>query len=205
MTKFFLSYVRPHNPVSSSSIAKWILSTLQSAGIDATTFKAHSVRSASASAAASAGITTNQILEAADWSSESAFQRFYYKLCNSNRVGTAVLSTGSTDSLQKSHWYVIRAFWSVITWMAQITEWLPAILDYMRNVRWTYQHPIPPNLLSYNRYPGTETLISHHKQWLYFNNTIYINLLTSCSQLVKRRIIVCTWSLIWGCHCAPIG
>ena len=145
-TKLFLSYVRPHNLVSSSSITRWILSTLQSAGIDTTTciFKAHSVKGASASVAASAGITTNQILEAADWSSESVFQRFYYNLCNSNPIGTAVLSTGTTDSLQKAHWYVIQAFRNVITWMAQITEWLPAILDYMRNMRWMYQRPNPP-------------------------------------------------------------
>ena len=150
---------------------------------------------ASASAAASAGITTNQILEAADWSSESVFQRFYYKPCNSNLIGTAVLSTGSTDSLQKSRWYVIWAFQNVITWMAQIMEWLSAILDYMRNVRWT----------CYNRYSGAETLISRHEQRIYFNNTIYINLLTSCSRLTKRPIIVCMWSLIWGHQCTPIG
>ena len=61
-TKLFLSYVQPHNPVSSSSIARWILSTLQSDGIDTTTFKVHSVGGASASVAALAGITINQIL-----------------------------------------------------------------------------------------------------------------------------------------------
>ena len=75
-TKLFLSYVQPHNPVTSSSIVRWILSTLQSAGIDTTTFKAHSVRDASASAATSAGITTNQILKAAEWSSESDSKDF---------------------------------------------------------------------------------------------------------------------------------
>ena len=36
----------------------------------------------------------------------------------------------------------------LITWMAQITEWLPAILDYMRNVRWTYQRVWPSFLFS---------------------------------------------------------
>lgn len=75
---------------------------LKLAGIDTDTFKAHSTRSASASAAASAGLTTNQIMEAADWSSESVFQTFYYKSIQSNQVGVAVLSTKSTDSLQTS-------------------------------------------------------------------------------------------------------
>ena len=75
---------------------------LDLAGINTKTFKAHSVRGASASAAASAGITTNQIMNAADWSSESVFQKFYYRPSGSNQVGVAVLSSESTDSLQTS-------------------------------------------------------------------------------------------------------
>ena len=44
-------------------------------------FKAHLVRGASslAVAAANVGITTNDMLRAADWSSESVFQKFYYE------------------------------------------------------------------------------------------------------------------------------
>ena len=101
-SKLLLSYVKPHNPISSSSIARWIISMLDLAGINTKTFKAHSVRGASASAAASAGITTNQIMNAADWSSESVFQKFYYRPSGSNQVGVAVLSSESTDSLQTS-------------------------------------------------------------------------------------------------------
>ena len=77
--------MKPHNPISSSSVARWIVALLKSAGIDTDTFKPHSVRSASATAAASAGITTNQITKATDW------------------LFSAVLSTLSTDSLQTSH------------------------------------------------------------------------------------------------------
>ena len=111
----FISYIKPHNPITSSSIARWITSMLKLAGIDTETFKAHSTRSASASAAASAGLTTNQIMEAADWSSESVFQRFYYRPIQSNQIGVAVLSTKPTDSLQTTRSYVIRAFRNVIT------------------------------------------------------------------------------------------
>ena len=89
--KLLLSYVKPHSPISSSSVARWITTVLKSAGIDTDTFKSHSVRSASATAAVSAGITTNQIMDAADWRSESVFERFYYKPGNSNSVGKAVL------------------------------------------------------------------------------------------------------------------
>ena len=72
---------------------------LKLAGIDTDTFKSYSVRSASTSAA---GITTNQIMDAADWKSESIFERFYYKPTSSNQMGQAVLSTSSSDSLQIS-------------------------------------------------------------------------------------------------------
>jgi len=63
------------------------------ADIDTSKFKAHST------AAVSAGITTNQIMEAA----ESVFQQFCYKYTNSNAVGVSVLSTAPTSSLQTSH------------------------------------------------------------------------------------------------------
>jgi len=55
------------------------------------------VRSASASVAASAGITTNQIMDAADWRSESVFKRYYYKPVNNNQMGQAVLDRFSTN------------------------------------------------------------------------------------------------------------
>jgi len=115
-----LFFVKPCNPISSSSLARWIVSITST-----DTFKSHLVRSASATAAASAGITTNQIMEATDWRSESVFERFYYKPDNSNQVGQAVLSTSSADSLRTS--YSVRvicdpSFQNVITWMAQITH-----------------------------------------------------------------------------------
>ena len=47
-------------------------------GIDISIFIAQSTRSASTSAAADFGITSNDILKAADWSTESVFRKFYY-------------------------------------------------------------------------------------------------------------------------------
>ena len=43
---------------------------LKGAEIDVSNFSTHSVRGAS--------VITNNILKAADWSSESVFQKFYY-------------------------------------------------------------------------------------------------------------------------------
>ena len=77
--QLFFSFIKPHNPVTSSTIARWLKQVMESAGIDTNIFKAHSVRSASTSAAAMQGVTTEDILNAADWSTDSSFRCFYYK------------------------------------------------------------------------------------------------------------------------------
>ena len=66
--RLFVALVKPHNPVSSSTIAR-LKGMLQQAGVDISIFGAHSVRGASSSSAAAAGVTTSDILQAADWSS----------------------------------------------------------------------------------------------------------------------------------------
>ena len=115
-TRLFLSYIWPHNLhnlVTSSSIARWILSTLQSSGMDTTTFKAHSVRDDSASATTSAGITTNQIIEAAYWSSEFDSKDFSISFITAFPL---VQQCFPLD--QQIHYknHVIRALQNVITW-----------------------------------------------------------------------------------------
>ena len=92
-SQLFIALIKPYNPVTSSTIARWIKSVLTKSGIDTGIFKAHSVRGAAASAAAREGVTTNDILRTADRSSENVFQKFYYKPENkANNFGTAVLS-----------------------------------------------------------------------------------------------------------------
>ena len=75
----FLSYRAPHNPVVPSSIARWLKLVMEAAGVDITTFKAHSTRSASTSKASSLGLSTNEIIERANWSNTTTFSRFYHK------------------------------------------------------------------------------------------------------------------------------
>ena len=74
--RLFLSYVGQHTPVSSSTIARLLKTCMAEAGIDISIFKAHSVRGASCSTAVRAEVTTKDILNAADWSSEGTFQKF---------------------------------------------------------------------------------------------------------------------------------
>lgn len=92
-TKLFISFIKPHEHVSSSTVARWLRKLLEEAGIDTGIFTAHSVRGASASTASNMGVTTNDILGAADWSSNSVFERFYYKPVHDPSYGKAVLSS----------------------------------------------------------------------------------------------------------------
>ena len=75
--RLFVSYVQPHKPVSGDTIKRWVKQVLTNAGIDTSTFTAHSTRSASTSVAANAGLPLQDILQAAGWSSESTFYKFY--------------------------------------------------------------------------------------------------------------------------------
>ena len=65
--------------MSPRTIARWIMSVLQSAGIDTSKFKAHSVRGAATSRAYVTGTPVAAILKMADWSSEHAFCRHYLR------------------------------------------------------------------------------------------------------------------------------
>ena len=65
--------------MSPRTIARWIMSVLQSAGIDTSKFKAHSVRGAATSHAYVTGTPVADILKMADWSSEHVFRRHYLR------------------------------------------------------------------------------------------------------------------------------
>ena len=96
----FLSWIGKHEPVSSSTIARWLRTCLQDAGVDTDTFKAHSVRGAACSTAAWSGVTTTDIFNAADWSNEGTFQQFYHReIRDRSMFGTSVLSSADTSNL----------------------------------------------------------------------------------------------------------
>ena len=94
-TKLLVAMIKPHKAISSSTVARWLKSLLEASGIDISIFSAHSVRGASSSAAASTGVSTAEILKAANQSSESVFQRFYYRSTDDPLYGRVVLSTFS--------------------------------------------------------------------------------------------------------------
>lgn len=70
---------KPFKAVSSQTIARWVRWVMQEAGIDTKNFGAHSARGAMASMAFALGARLEDLLRAADWSSDSTFKRFYFK------------------------------------------------------------------------------------------------------------------------------
>ena len=96
LSSLFISYVKPHKPVSTQTLSKWIVLAIKSAyqemGKDLDgKIRAHSTRSISTSWALFNGAAMKSILEAADWSRQSTFTRFYLK--NVQNVNTQVLQT----------------------------------------------------------------------------------------------------------------
>ena len=91
--QLLISYRRPHAPVKSCTIARWIKSVLGKAGIDTTIFKAHSTRSASTSRAVSGGVSLEEVLKMPDWSGPSTFNRFYCRPRFDNAFARSVLES----------------------------------------------------------------------------------------------------------------
>ena len=78
LSRLFISNNKPYQPVQSSTLAKWLLLTMDRAGIDTTLYKAHSVRSASAMQMKLVGMSLTHILARAHWSETSrTFAEFY--------------------------------------------------------------------------------------------------------------------------------
>lgn len=75
----FLGYTKPHKPVTTSTIARWLKDIMSLANIDTTVYKAHSTRSAATSKALAHGLSTQQIMKCANWARASTFHKFYRK------------------------------------------------------------------------------------------------------------------------------
>lgn len=78
--QLFISFQKPHKPVSRDSISRWIKKVLLEAGIDTSMFKAHSTRAASSSAAKRDCVPIEEIMKSAGWSNSNTFHKFYDKI-----------------------------------------------------------------------------------------------------------------------------
>ncbi len=76
-SRLLIALVRPHKPVSSNTVSRWIKSMLSKGGVDTTKFGAHSTRSAAASRAVVEGAPIDAILQTGSSAHEATFNRFY--------------------------------------------------------------------------------------------------------------------------------
>ena len=77
--KLFVSYQKPHGPVSRDTIARWCKNVLSLAGIDISQFCSHSSRSAATSMAKAKGMSLGKIITYAGWSNARTFASYYDK------------------------------------------------------------------------------------------------------------------------------
>lgn len=76
--RLLLSYIEPHEPVTSSTIRRWLKETLKGAGVDKH-YTAHSTRGAASSKAAFCHVPIDSIMKSAGWTEPSTFQKHYQK------------------------------------------------------------------------------------------------------------------------------
>lgn len=91
----FISIRRPHGPVSSQTLARWVKETLRLSGVDVSIFSAHSTRHAATSRAHDLGVNLDSIRKAAGWSGSSkTFGKFYHRMvvdCEDDSFATSIL------------------------------------------------------------------------------------------------------------------
>ena len=94
--QLLISHKAPHGPASKDTISRWIKQTMKAAGIDTTVFKPHGTRGAATSAAKTANVPIQEIMNTAGWHSDSTFAKSYDRPIRShNNFAEAVLSNTS--------------------------------------------------------------------------------------------------------------
>lgn len=77
--KLLIQTQKPHGPVSRDTVARWIKTCLTKAGVKST-FRAHSTRTATTSAAKLKGVPLEEIMRSAGWTNAQTFGKFYHKV-----------------------------------------------------------------------------------------------------------------------------
>ena len=91
--RLLISYIKPYQAVTKSTISRWIRTVMCRSGIDIKQFTAHSVRAASSSKAEQMSIPIENILNKAGWSNSGTFAKYYKKLVKT--------STGFSEAVLK--------------------------------------------------------------------------------------------------------
>ena len=77
--RLFISFIKPHKVVVSTTISRWIKTVMRLSGINVDLYKSHSTRGASTSKANFSGVPLAEIMKVAGWSSAQTFAEYYNK------------------------------------------------------------------------------------------------------------------------------
>ena len=102
-----LSFISPHKAISKQSVSRWLSRALCMAGFELNS-TGHSIRGASSSAAAAAGLSGDLILEAADWAFVQTFERFYHRESSACAFARAVFNFQTIKSCTTSLLYSLQ-------------------------------------------------------------------------------------------------
>ena len=90
--QLFISYRKPYNKVSKSTISRWVRTVMCKAGIDTNKFKAHSTRAATASKV-SKFLPLTSILKAGGWRNSLTYAKHYrLPIENEDTVANVILN-----------------------------------------------------------------------------------------------------------------
>jgi len=89
--QFFLSWATK-KPVTKQTIARWLKTSLELAGIDTNQFTGHSFRGAGLSAAQAKGANISQIVAHGDWKNVTTFKSHYSAPSQDSNIGRIILN-----------------------------------------------------------------------------------------------------------------
>lgn len=91
--QLFISYIKPHQPVTKDTIRRWVNDIMASAGIDMSKYVTHSCRAAASSYVYRRKIGLRKIMGACGWSCERTFANHYKrKLEDDLTIGEQMLA-----------------------------------------------------------------------------------------------------------------
>ena len=67
-SQLFISYNKPHKPISRNTVSRWTKQVMKSAGLDITIYSSHSTRAASTSSCKANSFSVEEITKVAGWS-----------------------------------------------------------------------------------------------------------------------------------------
>ena len=100
--QLLIRFQKPHAPISTDTIVRWVKSILFSAGNDTFQFQAHSTRATGTSFAAKHNVDVSDILSAVGWSKEKTIHKFYNKPLNQDEFNLGNILLTASDIASSS-------------------------------------------------------------------------------------------------------